>query len=97
MTDHVKIDDLHARCYVVSRDQRHRLLPLLMMLKRNMDVCISTFERPYGPSSQVDIQLIARVDTRPRTTSSFGFVYVPVFYSQNCPFVIVVICLFECL
>ena len=37
---------------------------------------ISTFERPYGPSSQVDIRLAARVDTRPRTTSSVGFVYL---------------------
>ena len=37
------------------------------------------------------------LDTRPRTTSSFGFVYVPVFFSQYCPFAIVVICLFECL
>ena len=37
---------------------------------------ISTFELPYGPSSQVDIQLIACVDTRPCTTSSVGFVYL---------------------
>ena len=37
---------------------------------------ISTFERPYGPSSQVDIRLAARVDTRPRTTSSVRFVYI---------------------
>ena len=37
---------------------------------------ILTFEQPYGPSSQVDIRLNARVDNRPRTPSSVGFVYV---------------------
>ena len=39
---------------------------------------ISTFVRPYGPCTQVDIGLAARVDTRPRTTFSFGFVYIHV-------------------
>ena len=37
---------------------------------------ISTFVRPYGPCTQVDIRLTARVDTRPSTPSSVGFVYV---------------------
>ena len=32
--------------------------------------------RPYGPCTQVDIGLDARVDTRPRTPSSVGFVYI---------------------
>ena len=44
---------------------------------------ISTFERPYGPSSQVDIGLAARVDTRPRTAFSFGFVYVSPWLYQS--------------
>ena len=38
---------------------------------------ISTFVRPYGPCTQVDIGLPARVDTRPCTPSLVGFVYVP--------------------
>ena len=37
---------------------------------------ISTFVRHYVPCTQVDIGLAARVDTRPRTPSSVGFVYV---------------------
>ena len=37
---------------------------------------ISTFVRPYGPCTQVDIGLAARVDTRPRTPPSVGFVYL---------------------
>ena len=37
---------------------------------------ISTFQRAYGPSSQVDIGLVARVDTRPCMSYSFGFVYI---------------------
>ena len=37
---------------------------------------ISTFVRPYVPCTQVDIGLAARVDTRPCTPSSVGFVYV---------------------
>ena len=37
---------------------------------------ISTFVRPYGPSTQVDIGMAARIDTRLRTTSSVGFVYL---------------------
>ena len=39
-------------------------------------ILISTFERPYGPSSQVDMRIDARVDNRPRTPSSDGFVYI---------------------
>ena len=39
---------------------------------------IATFVRPYGPCTQVDIELAARVATQPRTTSSFGFVYISI-------------------
>ena len=37
---------------------------------------ISTFVRPYGPCTQVDIGLAARIDTQPRMPSSVGFVYI---------------------
>ena len=37
---------------------------------------ISTFERPYGPSSQVNIGLASRADTGPSTPSTVGFVYI---------------------
>ena len=37
---------------------------------------ISTFVRHYVPCTQVDIGLAARVDTRPHTPSSVGFVYL---------------------
>ena len=40
---------------------------------------ISTFVRPYGPCTQVDIGLVAPMEIRPRTTSSFGFVYVYIY------------------
>ena len=47
------------------------------VLGRSIDARpISTFERHYVPSSQVDIGLAARVDTRPRTPSLVGFVYI---------------------
>ena len=40
---------------------------------------ISTFVRHYVPCTQVDIGLAARVDTRPRTPSSVGFVYIYIY------------------
>ena len=39
---------------------------------------ISTLQRPYGPSSQVDIGLAAHVETLPHTPSLVGFVYVSI-------------------
>ena len=40
VADHVKIEDLHARCNIISLEQRCRIQLLLLMFKKSKDVCL---------------------------------------------------------
>ena len=60
-----------------------------------MSGSIRTFVRPYGPCTQVGIDPDTRVDTRPRPTSSFGFVYVCMFvYLYAYMYVCMYVCMY---
>ena len=57
MIDHVRIDDLHARCKIVSLEQRRQLL--LLMYKKSKDVML---RKIFPKNTRGSTRIVLRLD-----------------------------------
>ena len=59
LTDHVRIPDLHARCKIISLEQRRRIQLLLLMYKKSKDV---TMHKVFPRNTRGSNRVVFRID-----------------------------------
>ena len=64
LTDRVRIEDLHARCKLVSLEQRRRIQLLLLMYKKSKDV---TMHKVFPRNTRRSKRIVFRTDNHEGT------------------------------
>ena len=77
LADHVKIEDLHSRCKIVSLEQRRRAPLMLLMYKKSKDI---TMHKVFARNTRVSRRIVFKTDSFEGTLYKRS----PYFVGANC-------------